>query len=107
MKRSCGIWFAVYLLLAAAIGVITYRRFPQIEADIGAGIVGGGVAWMGVAYIVGIKDKFRAAALIQRGLNGDPPRDGEKVAAIGRLSVTGQPLISPLSKTSCVAYKYD
>jgi hypothetical protein len=107
MKWSCGIWLAVYLLLAAAIGAITYRRFPHGEAAAGAAIVGGGLAWLGVAYIFGIKDKYRAAALIQRGLNGDAPHDGEKVAAIGRLNAAGPVLTSPLSKTSCVAYKYE
>jgi hypothetical protein len=107
MKWSCGIWLAVYLLLAAAIGAITYRRFPHVEAAAGAAIIGGGVAWLGIAYFFGIKDKYRAAALIQRGLDGDAPRDGEKVAAIGRLSAAGQLLVSPLSRSSCIAYKYE
>ncbi|HSP15300.1 MAG TPA: hypothetical protein VLV78_11160 [Thermoanaerobaculia bacterium] len=107
MKRACGTWIAIYLLLAAAIGMITYRRFPLPVPAFGAAVVGGGVAWLGVAYFAGIWQKNTAARIIRRGLDGEPPRDGEKFAAIGRITPTGSPLTSPLSRSSCVAYKYE
>ena len=107
MKRACGTWLAVYLLLAAAAGAITYRRFPIPGAAAGAAFIGGGVAWMGVAYFAGIGKKFANARMIKRGLSGDAPRDGAKIAAVGRISPNGGALTSPLSKSSCVAYKFE
>ncbi len=107
MKKACGTWLAVYLLLAAALAAIAYRRLPVPQVALGAGVIGGGIALLGVAYIAGIGQKLKSAALIRRGLNGEPPRDGEKFAAIGRITPKGATLTSPFTKTSCVAYKYE
>lgn len=107
MKRSCTIWLAVYLLLAAAAGAVAYRRYPDPSVAAGAGFVGGAVLWMAVGYFAGIARKFGTASMIKRALNDDAPRDGQKIAAIGRLSPSGGALTSPLSKSACVAYRYE
>jgi hypothetical protein len=107
MKRACGTWFAIYLLLAAAVAAIVYRRFPEPTAAAIAGVIGGGVLWMAIGYFWGIGQKVRASQTIRDAYSGVPPVDGEKLAAIGRIEPTGSPLIAPFSKTPCVAYKYE
>jgi hypothetical protein len=107
MKSACGTWFAIYLSLAGAVGAIVYRRFPEPTAAAIAGAIGGGVLWMAIGYFWGIGQKVRATQTIRDAYTGVPPVDGEKLAAIGRIEPTGSPLISPFSKTACVAYKYE
>ena len=105
MKKACGLWLLVYALLGAAIGAIVYRRFPV--AAIPAAIFGGFLAWVGVAYFAGIGKKIQAVRTIRGTQAGATPLDGEKVAAIGRIVPIGNSLVSPFTKTSCVAYAYD
>ena len=107
MKKACGTWLATYVVLAAATGLIVYRRIPEPAIAAICGAVGGGLAWMAVAYFAGIATKIARARMIRRGLGGEIPADGEKIAAIGRISSSGGALTSPLSKSPCVAYKYE
>jgi hypothetical protein len=107
VKKSCLSWLVVYLLLAGAIGAIVYRRFPTVNAALGGAIVGSFAATLGLGYLIGIRQKVAEALMIQRASGGEPPRDGEKMAAIGRISPVGGTLVSPLSRTACVAYKYE
>ena len=108
VKQACGAWLATYLLLAAATGLIVYQRIPEPAVAAFAGLVGGAIAWMAVAYFAGIAKKFAKARMIRRGLSGDTPVDREKIAAIGRIGSGGAgSLTSPLSKSACVASKYD
>jgi hypothetical protein len=93
--------------MAVAIGLIVHRRLPEAPAAIPAGIFGGLAAWLGVGFFVGIKQKLAERSMIVRALSGDAPRDGEKVAAIGRISPNGSALVSPLTGRACVAYKYE
>jgi len=46
------------------------------------------------------------ARKIKRALSGETPRDGEIVAAIGRIVPLGDTLYSPFQRVPCVAYKY-
>ena len=107
MKKACGAWFVVYVILAVAVGMVVYRRFPVVQAAVGAGVVGGGVLWIGIGYFWGIKKKISDSGIVRRALSGVPPRDGEKMAAIGRIEPVSSALAAPLSKTACVAYKYE
>src|SRR5712692_8297669 len=107
MKKSCLHALALYLLVAAAIGVLVYRRFPVVPATLAAAFGGGLIASLGLGYFIAIPRKIGEALMIQRALGGETPRDGAKVAAIGHISPSGGSLVSPLSKTSCVAYKYE
>jgi hypothetical protein len=107
VKKSCLTWLAAYLLLAAAIGAIVYRRLPLAPAAGGSAVFGGFAAMLGFGYLIGIRRKIAEAMMISRARSGEPPRDGEKVAAIGHISPSGSTLVSPFSKTPCIAYKYE
>lgn len=107
MKKACGLQLALYLVLAAAVGAIVYRRFPVGPPAIMAAVFGGFAVYLGVAYLLGIRGKIAEAGMIRRARAGDSPRDGEKIAAIGRLVPNGSPLVSPLTKSPAVAYKYE
>jgi hypothetical protein len=108
VKKACGTWLVTYLLLAVATSLIVYRRIAEPPVAAICGAVGGGIACMGVAYFAGIATKFRKARMIKRGLGGETPNDGEKIAAIGRIGTSGSgSLTSPLSKSPCVAYQYE
>ena len=108
MKKMCGTWLGVYAVVALVTGLIAYRRMPDPAVAWPAAIFGGGIAWMAVLYFAGIHMKIAKAKMIHRGLSGATPNDGEKIAAIGRISaVGGETLTSPLTRTPCVAYKYD
>jgi len=108
MKKTCGVWLAVYVLLALGTGLIAYRRMPEPATAWPAAIFGGGFAWMAALYFAGIGMKIAKARMIRRGLGGATPDDGEKIAAIGRISpVGGSAMDSPLSKTPAIAYKYE
>ncbi|HEY8180799.1 MAG TPA: hypothetical protein VII32_01060, partial [Thermoanaerobaculia bacterium] len=50
--------------------------------------------------------RLKTSAMIQRAQSGDAPRDGKKIAAIGRISSSGETLLAPFSKTPCVIYDY-
>jgi len=108
MKSACFAWLGLYLFLAISVGAIVYRRMPVAQTAVVAGAIGGGIAWIGVGFLAGIRQKFADVRMIRRGLAGEPPVDGEKIAAIGRIIPTGaQPLLSPLTRTPAVAYKYE
>jgi len=108
VKKTCGVSLAVYLLVATVTGLIVYRRLPEPVAGWAAAIIGGGIAWMGIMYFAGIWTKLAKARMIRRGIDGAAPNDREKIAAVGRLSAAGgNTLTSPLTKTECVAYKYE
>jgi hypothetical protein len=107
MKKACGTWFAVYLILAVVAGLLVYRRFPVPQVAAISGFFGGGALWLGFAYLWGIKKKFADSSMIRRALAGMPPVNGEKTAAIGRIEPVGSPMKSPLTRTACVAYKYE
>ena len=108
MKSACFAWLGLYLFLAVLIGAIVYHRIPLTQPAVVAGAIGGGVAWIGAGFLAGIRQKFAEVRMIRRGLAGGQPEDGERVAVIGRIMPTGaQPLLSPLSRTPAVAYKYE
>jgi hypothetical protein len=106
-KKACLTWLVVYAVLAIAIGFLVYRRFPIPPMAIGVGVGGAIPAWIGCAYLVGIRRKIREMLMIRRAMSGEPPVDGARNAAIGRISPIGSPLISPLTRTPCIAYKYE
>lgn len=104
MKKTCGGWAIVFLACALLMGFLAGRRI--LFAAIPGGFIGGALLWLGLAYISGIGDKMRTAGLIRRALAGDPPRDGERSAVIGRITPLGETLVSPFRRQPCVAYSY-
>jgi len=104
VKKTCGTWAVIYLACAAVMGFLGWRRIDV--AAVPAAIIGGGVLWLGIAYIGGISEKIAKARRIKRALNGEAPRDGEIVAAVGRITPLGDTLFSPFQHIPCVAYSY-
>jgi len=107
LKKSCGTWLLVYLAAAALIASIAYRRFPVAQAVIVPSLIGAGLLWFGLGYLTEIGRKLREARMIGQTRAGEPARDGQKISAIGRIVATGPTLTAPLSRTACVAYKYE
>ncbi|MGZ8867103.1 MAG: hypothetical protein ACXW2P_02085, partial [Thermoanaerobaculia bacterium] len=107
MKKACAVPLALYLLTAAVIGALVYRRFPMTSAALMSAFIGGFFVFLGFAYLFGIRGRIGEARMIRRAESGLPPRDGERVAAIGRLAPTGAPVTAPFSKSTAVACKYE
>jgi hypothetical protein len=107
MKKSCGVWFAIYVIVAAFVGHLVYRRVPMIGAALGGGVIGGGIVWMGLAYLAGVRTKLAEVTRLRTTDAGGPPADGETMAVVGTVEAEGNALTSPLSGVQCVAYKYE
>jgi hypothetical protein len=104
MKKTCSFWAVVWGGCTLLMGFLAFRRIAI--AAIPGGFVGGILLMLGLAYISGVRDKVRTARLIRRALNGEPPRDGEFVAVIGRLMPLDDALFSPFRREPCLAYSY-
>ena len=107
MKKACVFPLALYLAIAAIVGGVVYRRFPESGPALMAGFIGGFIVWLGVAYLLAIPRRIGEARMIRRAVSGLPPSDGEKFAAIGRLTSTSASVIAPFSRTPAVACKYE
>lgn len=92
MRKACAVPVALYLMTAAAIGAAVYRRFPVTSTALISAFIGGFFVFLAFAYLFGIRGRVAEARMIRRAESGLPPRDGEKVAAIGRLAPTGAPV---------------
>jgi hypothetical protein len=103
MKKACGIALGMYGACVVVIGAILYRRAP--EAILYA-FLGAIPAWFFITYVWEVARRLKTSAMIRRALSGDAPRDGKKIAAIGRISPNGEALLAPFSKTPCVIYDY-
>ncbi|HEV2721422.1 MAG TPA: hypothetical protein VG323_15475 [Thermoanaerobaculia bacterium] len=107
MKKSCSTWSVIYFVAALFVGHLVYRRFPMTVAVLAGGAIGGGIVWLGLAYLVGVWTKLAEARRMSRAGEGGPPRDGETIAVAGTIEPVGAPLTSPVSGKPCVAYKYE
>jgi hypothetical protein len=103
MKKACGIALAMYGACVVVIGAVLYRRAP--EAILYA-FLGAIPAWFFITYVWEVARRLKTSAMIRRAQSGDAPRDGKKIAAIGRISSSGETLLAPFSKTPCVIYDY-
>jgi hypothetical protein len=108
LKWACLTWLLLYAAIAASLGLFVYRRVPQPGPAWAAGLIGGFFVWLGIAYLIGIRQKIAEALLVGRAMKGTPPQDGKKIAAIGRIqSAGGRTMLSPFTKTPCLAYAYE
>ena len=107
MKKACLIPLALYLLVAAVVWVVVYRRFPVVGPATLTAFIGGFILLLGLGYLYGIPGKIAESRMIRGALSGNRPRDGKKFAAIGRIVPNGAPVISPFTKTTAVACKYE
>lgn len=107
MKKSCGVWLVIYVAVAIFVGHLIYRRVPVISAAFWGGAIGGGIVWIGLANLAGVRTKLAEITRLRKTEAGGPPEDGETMAVVGTVEAEGEALTSPLSGVQCVAYKYE
>ena len=104
LKKACGLWIAIYAICAIAIALVAGRRL--LIAALPAGLIGGFLLWLGIAYFSGIGVKISKARKLGAALRGDTPRDGDVIAVEGRIMPIQETLTSPFERVACVAYSY-
>ena len=107
LKRSCGLSLAVYVVAAVFVGHLVYRRYPRVFEAVVSGAVGGGIVWMGLAYLAGVRTKLAEISRLRSTDAGGPPPDGKTITVVGSVESDATPLTAPLSGVQCVAYKYE
>lgn len=107
MKKSCFVWLAIYAVLAVAIGMFVYRRLPERGVVAGVALGAGFAFWLALSYLVYIPRKLAEGRMVQTMDEGAPPVDGDKIAVVGPIEPSGATLLSPITRTPCVAYKYE
>ena len=108
LKTACFTYLLMYAVIAGVIGFAVYRRSGPGGGAIAAALIGGFFVFLGISYILGIGTKIAEARIVGRALNGVPPVDGKKYAAIGRIQpIGGRTITSPFTKTPCVCYGYE
>lgn len=107
MKKSCSTWLAVYAVVAIGVGWLVYHRFPLVGAAFGGGTIGGGIVWLGLAYLAGVRTKIADAMRLRSTAEGGPLEDDARVSVIGAIEPAGVALTSPFTGKPCVAYKYE
>ena len=103
MKKACGTALLIYAACVIVAGAVLYHRNPAVTM---AAFIAAIPLWFGITYIWEVVRRIKTAAIIRRALAGEGPRDGQRIAAIGRISPNGEPLVAPFSKTPCVIYDY-
>ena len=103
MKQACGVALGIYAICVAIVAAFLWRRSPDHML---VSFVAAIPLWFGITYIWEVFRRIKTTAMIRRALDGDAPRDGQKIAAIGRITPNGEALVSPFSKTPCVIYEY-
>jgi len=106
VKKACGTVLVMYAACAAVLAAIIYHRVPDFGSAALVAIIAAIPAWFGITYLWEVARRFAAARMIRRAERGETPRDGEKIAAIGRIMPNGPTLASPFSKSECVIYDY-
>ena len=106
LAAGCRNWALLYLTIAAAIAALVYQRFPDLRAAAIGGLAAGFFIWCSIGYIVGIFNRRKEVAKIQRAMYGDRPADGEKIAVAGTIGSSMEMLESPITKKPCLAYEY-
>lgn len=106
VKLACSTWFAMYVVAAVFLGHLVYHRLPKIGEAFVSGIVGGGIASMGLLYLGGIWTKIAEALRLRRSMDRQPA-DGQTIVVVGTIVPLAPTLLSPCTGRPCVAYKYE
>jgi len=106
LAMACLRILALYLVAAAAIGFLAWRRTANTEQSIVAGLAGGAVLWLALVYLWAIPLKIREWWRLRNAVAGAELRDGARVAIFGTLRPLRDTLRSPFTQAQCVAYKY-
>jgi hypothetical protein len=95
-----------YALLTIAAGLLIYHRTGLIPAALIGGLVGGLLLVAPFAAAKLTWSQLGEWWLISRATRGGEPPDGRRVAIIGTIRPVRETLLSPFSKTPCIAYRY-
>jgi hypothetical protein len=106
LAMACMRILALYLVAAAAMGFLAWRRAAGGEQSIVAGLIGGGILWLALLYLWAIPVKIREWWRLRNAAAGSELRDGERVAVFGTLRPVRDTLRAPFTQAQCVAYKY-
>jgi len=106
LARTCILWSVLYLVLAALVGAAIYERAPILQAAVIGGFVAGFFLWIGLGFMAGMRNKGVEARQLRQAIDGERPKDGERVAVAGVVSGSMESLESPITRKRCLAYEY-
>jgi hypothetical protein len=106
LARTCTLWSVLYLVLAALVGAVIYERAPILQAAVIGGFVGGFFLWIALGFIAGMRTKGVEAHQLRQAIDGERPKDGQRVAVAGVVSGSMEYLESPITRKRCLAYEY-
>jgi hypothetical protein len=96
-----------YALVSVAAGLYIYHRTAVVAAAVIGGLVGGLLLTAPVAGARHIWRQLGEWWLIAQASRGVEPKDGKRVAIIGTIRPVREKLLSPFTKTPCIAYRYE
>ena len=104
--RTCLLWI-LWCIVAGGAFFYYLRRFGVIEPQLWWAAAGAGVcSVIAVSYILVIRTTGKERSMLLEAMVGTPPKDGEWVAVSGTIRAA-DPLRTPLTGVSAVAYEYD
>lgn len=98
--------FIAQLVALTLVLTFTMRGFVPYPVDVLLGFLGAILAIFAVSAFreaAGVRRDLRA---VGRAESGDPPKDGERLAIVGRLKAHGLPLRAPFTRRECIYYRY-
>jgi hypothetical protein len=104
MLRAAFLWPIKVGIIAAALWYFLRDPLPY-PADWIVAVVAAILLHLSYAALMTGRRRGGDLALLQRA--GEPPADGKRVALVGTVKVTGEPLRAPISGTPCVGYTYE
>jgi ankyrin repeat protein len=107
MKKSCGVFVAVWLVLAGAYAAVAWWRIQEKAPALIIGVLGGTFAGILISSAYGLVQGLKDRAALRRAVNREPRVDGRLEAATGPVQPLAAALTSPFSGKECVAYEYD
>jgi hypothetical protein len=106
LKKSCLRWGLLYVFLGLGLSALVYLRLPQTGLALGWGFGAAILVWFAIGYVFGIRTRNEEARMMRRGMSGERPNDGDKIAVVGTIGSSFDTLESPMTRQRCVAYEY-
>jgi hypothetical protein len=106
--RTLLLQFAVFLAIGAGVMVLLHRYYglpPGRTLGVSLGVAFCG--WVGLALLFGIAQPVRERFWLRNCLAGRRPPDGKRTGIVGTIDAAGALIVSPLTGTDCVAWKYE
>jgi hypothetical protein len=104
--RTCLLWILGWAAASAAFAFYL-RRFGMLDPQIWWASAGGGLCvTLAMSYSIGIATAAKERSMLLGAMVGQPPVDGKWVAISGPIR-SNEPLRTPITAQSAVAYEYD